>query len=526
MRTLTVSWRAVMRKANPHRLLQAALVLAATAALVAPTIAQDRPSRAVLISPNVVCRAAPSSTADVLGVFRHMGRRSGDVHRGRAQDTSAAGDVWVYLYEAYSKWAGVSGGCWIPESVISQIDGYSLSEAHLLQMADGLLSSPEGLPVSDLVAVYNLFRHPRHRTVVEGSPDLGLRRLQLLERALMEVTGQDLAADDPLVMAWMESLGDQVHDSKGVLEPTELAIVAPDVACRPAPAEPPTANGPTLQLDHHFNTGHPDTVVAGEAWTFVSDGCWVSKSLTAPGDTDEHVLAIADRFESTSDEWSKTNLLRAYNVLSSRNHGHRDMVEASAILSLRRLEVLVRWLTTFDRFGADPLTLSIVRSLDTEVRSFEPGGNWMLRDKAFLNLYEQHKDSPVAHEILWKLANLTAYHDCEGQFACTFHVRVMEKWARYWIGYPRGPHIAEAVSTARGLLEYFLEGCRAARNAAPESRYARWGEIALWEYGGAEVAADLRASLTEVEEATKAPLLDSLDELEVCVAEVGGQERR
>ena len=512
-----------MRKATSHRLLQAALVLAAAAALVAPTTAQDR---AVLISPNVVCRAVPSSTADALGVFRHMGDEGGMFIEVARRDTSAAGDVWVYLREAYSKWAGVSNGCWIPESVISPTDGHSLSEAHLLQMADGLLSSSEGVPVSDLVAVYNLFGYPRHRTVVEGSPELELRRLQLLERALLEANDQDFAADDLLVIAWMGSLGDQAHVSRGGLEPTDLAIVAPDVACRPAPAEPPTANGPTLQLDYHFNTEHPDTVVAGEAWTFVFDGCWMSKSLTAPGDTDEHVLAIADRFESTGDEWSKTNLLRAYNVLSSRNYGHRDMVEASAILSLRRLEVLDRWLTTFNRFGVDPLTRSIVRSLDAEVLYFEPGGSWILRDEAFLNLYEQHKDNPVAHEVLWKLANTWAPHDCEGQFACTFRVRVTKRWARYWIGYPRGPNVAEAVSTAQDILEYFLEGCRTSRNAAPESWQARWGEHVAWEYGGAEVAADLRASLTEVEEAIKAPLLDSLDELEACVAEVGGQERR
>ncbi len=523
MRTLIVSWRAVMRKATSHRLLQAALVLAAAAALVAPTTAQDR---AVLISPNVVCRAVPSSTADALGVFRHMGDEGGMFIEVARRDTSAAGDAWVYLREAYSKWAGVSNGCWIPESVISPTDGHSLSEAHLLQMADGLLSSSEGVPVSDLVAVYNLFGHPWHRTVVEGSPELELRRLQLLERALLEANDQDFAADDLLVIAWMGSLGDQAHVSRGGLEPTDLAIVAPDVACRPAPAEPPTANGPTLQLDYHFNTEHPDTVVAGEAWTFVFDGCWVSKSLTAPGDTDEHVLAIADRFESTGDEWSKTNLLRAYNVLSSRNHGHRDMVETSAILSLRRLEVLDRWLTTFNRFGVDPLTRSIVRSLDAEVLYFEPGGSWILRDEVFLNLYEQHKDNPVAHEVLWKLANTWAPHDCEGQFACTFRVRVTKRWARYWIGYPRGPNVAEAVSTAQDILEYFLEGCRTSRNAAPESWQARWGEHVAWEYGGAEVAADLRASLTEVEEAIKAPLLDSLDELEACVVEVGGQERR
>ena len=522
MRTLIVSWRVVMRKANSHRLLQAALVLAAAVALSAPTTAQHR---AVLISPNVVCRAVPSYTADALGVFRHMGAEGGMFIEIARRTRALPGRVGVLarsLFQMGRRRQRVldPGIGHFPNGRILLAGGAPPANGRrpAFQARRGT-SERSGIRLQSVWA--SLASNGCRR-----SPDLELRRLQLLERALLEVNDQDFAADDLLIIAWIESLGDQVHGSRGGLEPTDLAIVAPDVACRPAPAEPPTANGPTLQLDYHFNTGHPDTVVAGEAWTFVFDGCWVSKSLTAPGNTDEHVLAIANRFESTGDEWSKTNLLRAYNVLSSRNHGHRDMVEASAVLSLRRLEVLGRWLTTFNRFGVDPLTRSIVRSLDTEVQSFEPGGVWVLRDETFQNLYEQHKDSPDAHEILWKLANIWAPHDCEGEFACTFHVRVMQRWARYWIGYPRGPHVAEAISTARGELEYFLRGCRAAQNAAPESWQARWGEHAAWEYGGAEVAADLRASLAEVEEEIKVPLLDSLDELEACVAEVGGQERR
>ena len=512
-----------MRDAILHRLFRTALVLATAVAFVTPTSGQNS---FVLISPNVACRAAPSFTADALGVFRHMGMEGGMEIEVARRETSAAGDVWAYLREADSKWAEppVVNGCWIPESVISAMDGYFVSETNLLQMADGLLSRTEGVSVSDLVAVYNIFEYPPHQAIVEGSPDLMQRRRQLIERALIEASVHELAADAPLITAWMYSFPDQFNDARERLEPTEWAIVAPDVACRSTPARFPTANALLLPLDYHFNAECPDTVVAGETWTFVFDGCWVRKSLIAPGDTDEHVLAIADRFELAGDEWSKANLLRAYNVFSSRKYGHRDMTETSAMLSLRRLEVLDSWLKR--HYGmTDPLSVSIIRSLDAEVQHFEPGGSWTLRDETFLNLYEQHKGSPDAHAILWTFANLRAYHDCEGTFACTFRVRIMDRWAKYWIEYPHGSSVAYAVSIAEDLLGYFLKGCKGARNAAPDSWEAQWGERADWEYGGAEVAADLRTSLAEVDGAIKASLLYDLHELEACATESATQER-
>ena len=498
------------------------LVLGVAAAFAVPVLAQQ----SVLMFPNVACRAVPSATADVLGVFRHMGGEEGMFVTPARRDTSDAGDVWVYLSEGYTKYAGVSNGCWIPESVLARTDGYyELSETHLLQMADSVLSRPESISISDLVAVHNLLGHRRHRTVVEGSPAIALRRRQVLERAVLEAPRQGLAAESPLLIAWMESLPDQMHDASGGLEPTDRAIIAHDVVCRPAPAKLPVANGPVLPLDYHFNTGRTDTVVARATWTFVFDGCWVSKSLTAPGDTDEHVLAIAEQFKATGQGWSEMNLLRTYNVLSSRTRGHRDMVEASPILGLWRFEVLDRWLSGIYRRHADPLVYAIVQSLGEDVRYFEPGGRWEVRDEAFLNLHEQYKEHPGAHEILWTYVNRGISHDCEGDFACTAHVRVMDRWAWYWIHYPQGPRVADAVSEALDVLEYFMDLCRAARNAPPGSWEARGRRNIAWEHGGAEVASDLRASLTEVEGATKAPLLNALSELEACVAETREPQR-
>ena len=150
-----------------------------------------------------------------------------------------------------------------------------------------------------------------------------------------------------------------------------------------------------------------------------------------------------------------------------------------------------------------------------------------MRDEVFLNLYEQNMDTPTAHEILWEFANLPTYHNCELHFPCTFHVEVMRRWARYWIDYPRGPHVAYAVSRARDQLVEFLERCTAVRTIEYRYRKVWWEEKGLpWEYQGADVPTDLRASLRQVEGTVKAPLLEALEVLEACAVEVGKRVQR
>ena len=509
---------------NKH-LQSAALLLALAGAIPEPAAAQVERRMAVFISPNVACRVAPSPAAEVAGFLRQMAALGGFIiDVGEPTETDDTGDVWVYVGPAYTKWAGLSTGCWVHESVLAPVDGYTLTEAHLQLMADGLLAAPEGRTLADLLDVYNVFAHPRQREMVEQSAVLDARRRDLLDRALQVVETESLAVRDPLVVAWLESLGEEAGDAIPAREAPEatapgareLAIIAPDVACRSAPAADPTLRGATLRLDDHFTTERADTTVSGDDWTFVFDRCWVPASLTAPAETDEHVLAIADRFVSASDGRSPQNLLRVYNVLSGRKRGHRDAVDASGILSLRRLELIERWLGTFDSYSADPLTRTVVRSLEDEVRHFEPGAMWILRDDAWLALYERHRGRPEAHEILWKHATLAAYHDCEGSFDCSAYTEVVNRVGRYWVAYPGGPHVAEAVMRARDRLQGFLERCIAARDAGPGTREGRQWEFVGWEETGAETARELRASLREVAEEDKAPLVELLDGLEGC----------
>ena len=159
---------------------------------------------------------------------------------------------------------------------------------------------------------------------------------------------------------------------------------------------------------------------------------------TAAGGTDEHVLAIADRFLTSGEAWSFENHLRVYTDLSSRNRGHREDVEASAILGLQRLQVLRGALRPLYPHGADALTQAWIGSLGPEVKLAHEGHIWTVSDEAHLNLYEKHRRDPFAEEILWEYASESARRDCEGGFACSVEESVIHRLARYWIDFPNG----------------------------------------------------------------------------------------
>ncbi|WP_420449003.1 hypothetical protein [Candidatus Palauibacter sp.] len=311
-----------------------------------------------------------------------------------------------------------------------------------------------------------------------------------------------------------------VQEAKPSQEPRELAIIAPGVSCRAEPSR--TARGYSfLQLDEHFTTERPDTVVAGEAWVSVSrlGDCWVPRAETA--DMHDHVLAIADHFLRSGGGRTRDDALRVYNILGSRVLGYRDVVDASGLLSLRRLQVLGRVLRTSNFFSADALVRGWVEQLADDVRYFEPGARWYVRDEAFQRVYDAHRDGPEGEEILWELATGPAPHDCEGEFACTARVEVLEKFARYWIDYPRGRYVGQAIDVAAARLGGFLRTCDAARGAEPDSREAQWWEWTYWDPSGAEMAADIRATLAEVPPSDAEPLTTVLDRLEACAADVG-----
>lgn len=342
--------------------------------------------------------------------------------------------------------------------------------------------------------------------------------LDRVERCALEVAARPPPEESPRPRA----AATVEQESTTPAETREFAVIAPDVSCRAEPSR--TARGHVLlRLDEHFTTDRPDTVAAGEAWVRVPDsGCWVPRAETASLEAGDHVLAIADRFLASGEVRTLEHSLRVYNVLGGRHRGYRDIVDGSAVLSLRRLQILGEVLRRLVPFYADALMRGWAEQLVDDVRYFEPGARWYVRDEAFQRLYDSHRGSPEAEDVLWELVTGPSPHDCEGLLACTVGVTVMEKFARYWTDYPRGRHVGQAIETAAARVDGFLRTCEAARGAEPDSREAQWWEWTEWDPSGAETAAALRETLANVPSSDAEPLTAVLDRLEACAAAVGG----
>ena len=520
-----------------------------------PGAAQEARYRVGLVLPEVVCRVAPSHSANAAGLLKVVGDWwTAEFWVGRTE-SDETGERWFHFVPGPTGRYGIPTGCWVPESVVTASEG----AGHLLQLADGLLSAAAWPPLEHFVAAHNLFVHPRYREEVEESAVLSQRRMELLAKAVEAAQRVQWGAPrpvdrDPLVLAWIELLGEQVRYSEdrwgrgtwtvseraleGDVGPAEsrqpepatpdegreLAVIAPDVACRYRPLRA-VFYSRVIPLDFHFRTERADTSVAGETWVHVRpQGCWVPAGYTAPGDTEEHVLAIADRFLTSGEAWSADNRFRLYNVLSSWNRGHREEVEASPILGLRRLEVLRGALSLSSAKGpmsADALTLAWIGALGDEVALTAEGHAWTVSDEAYLTLYEKHRTDPFAEEIMWTYASESDAYSCEGELACSVEQAVNRRLARYWVDYPSGRHIAEAVEEGRAVLAYGLETCNTARGAEPDSREADGWRWSGWERSGAEIVRELLETLEAVKEADKAPLVEVLRELEACAAAVG-----
>ena len=170
----------------------------------------------------------------------------------------------------------------------------------------------------------------------------------------------------------------------------------------------------------------------------------------------------------------------------------RFNVEASPILSLRRLELVSQALSLVNRWDAedDPLMRAWILSQDPAVRYFEPAANWFVSRESYEELHERFSDDPLAEELLWAAARQPPSDDCEGPADCVLR-RPLRSVATYWVRYPDGRFVAEAVAQAVGQLRGLVRCDRFSITDPPTP--ARLDE--------------LRATLGEVAEADKAPLL-------------------
>jgi|GEM_PF-4299570 len=302
------------------------------------------------------------------------------------------------------------------------------------------------------------------------------------------------------------------------------ASVSAETVCRAAP-------GPSADAVGMFETGdlvlvYQDVSTSAGQWTRVTagtlgrfgvpDGCWVPSSDLVRATGTGHFLQLADGLLSATVSPTLDELLAVHNLFG--HPWYRDAVEASPVLGLRRLQVLRAALRPLRPRDADALTLAWIRALEDEVSLAHEGNIWTVSDEAYLNLYERHRSDPFAEEIMWAYASESVRRDCEGVFACEVEDGVINRLARYWIDFPHGRYIAEAVEEARTVIGHGLISCMAARGRDTDSREARMWGWSGWDRSGAEITRELLATLEAVSDDDKAPLLEKLAELEACAA--------
>ena len=180
-----------------------------------PGAAQEARYRVGLVLPEVVCRVAPSHSANAAGLLKVVGDWwTAEFWVGRTE-SDETGERWFHFVPGPTGRYGIPTGCWVPESVVTASEG----AGHLLQLADGLLSAAAWPPLEHFVAAHNLFVHPRYREEVEDSAVLSQRRMELLAKAVEAAQRVQWGAPrpvdrDPLVLAWIELLGEQVRYSE------------------------------------------------------------------------------------------------------------------------------------------------------------------------------------------------------------------------------------------------------------------------------------------------------------------------
>lgn len=186
-------------------------LLLCTLLLYDPAAGQQSRMR-IIIATDVACRSAPDLSSAVAVHYQ-----LGDVFLPR-DEAETGSDIW---YLDTSRVPGApSPGCWIHGSLTTS---WSDRERALTAAADRVLGRTGQVPFEDFVAVDNLLQQTvtgphASSTVLEMSPLIQLRRLQVLQRAARAPgTSAREVRRDPLRAAWFIANADvlRYHEPAG-----------------------------------------------------------------------------------------------------------------------------------------------------------------------------------------------------------------------------------------------------------------------------------------------------------------------
>ncbi len=126
---------------------------------------------------------------------------------------------------------------------------------------------------------------------------------------------------------------------------------------------------------------------------------------------------------------------------------------------------------------------------------FGPSGEWYVPTTHFWKIFESNKSAPWAEELVWYIAKLPVQHD-ECEDVCVLAGYVEQRVLQYWMHFPTGPHIADALAEASQQTQGVASGDCESKD----------DEIKL--------VAEIRDSLSKVTNPTKQAILKSLAEIE------------
>ncbi len=302
-----------------------------------------------------------------------------------------------------------------------------------------------------------------------------------------------------VLVAWGTTLVAQSSESR--------IVIGTNVACRAEPhRDAPAVRGHQLG-DQLRNVSR--VTVDGEEWYGTNEGpirsCWTYGELTAEFDGSNRaagLLAVAEHALALADAADLEHLVAVDNLLIAPWIRRLRLDAVPPMLALRHLQVVERAASRVRvnyRWAVEPLQLAWVIGKFGVLEGPEIIGRFQVPAAAYWELYERYADAPEAETIAWAAAQAPTRTDECGS-ACILWL-VARSTMRYWVAFPEGSHIVEALE-------------RGAERLVAASRFCMLYPSLLDLPGIGERIAQIRSSLDAVTVSPKAVLLTHLDALD------------
>ena len=287
-------------------------------------------------------------------------------------------------------------------------------------------------------------------------------------------------------------------------------VIGTDVACRAEPhRDAPVVRGHQLG-DQLRNVSR--VTVDGEEWYGRNQGargsCWTYGPLTAALDVDNPaagLLALAEHALALDDAAHFEHLVAVDNLLLEPWIRRLSLDAVPPMLALRHLQVVERAASRVRvRYGwaVEPLQLAWIRG-QSVLRGPEVIGRFWVPASAYWDLYERYADAPGAEPLAWAAAQAYIISD-ECETNC-YLSQVAASTMRYWVTFPEGSHVVEAIERGAERIEYASRFCILVTS---RRRLLSPGVPRI-----EELIVQIRSSLDAVTEPAKEALLTHLDEL-------------